>query len=374
MDPRTAARAAREAERTVRLLDSRTRTIGQDLETLGSQVHEKDVAAAAAAATAAADAALSSTQAQMAIAVEAAAAAARKVETAQTVGFWAGQAAEAKQRQWEVRTAVKRDTLPRSLAPPYLTGELGHSSSAQTFDGELLEDPRIPAAARVALNAGLDAQLVEKATAAAAAVDARAAADTLVLVQAAVAVAHHNEQDRVRRADQALVVTENKALAGTVRELAASAASASAAAGVAAVAAGHASRFLREDTALAESAVSPGRRVRPDHFKGLSATQRGAFVAEQGHQVSEKATAAAAAAAAEAAAAALLATQTATAHAVAAAADAEAAARRKTHQADLLAMAAAKAARDEADRAARRALQTPIGSGGILDGFGRSLL
>lgn len=251
----------REDLRATAMLDSRSRILYQDTAYLAAQVDEKAAAQAQRAQQEAAVVSATAAQLEAAGAVAAAVEVAKRGATAETTAILDIQRDKTLRREWDLSDPdqVRRAHLPRDTRPLYETGLRAPASSLQTFEGEFLEDPALPAARREELLHSLAGVEVERAMGRAAEAEDRArtaavigsqvrAADALTAAIAARAA----EERRATRAVNELLST---ARADTVAARAVE----DAALAVSAVARGEADPMLREDTRMAISAASPRR-------------------------------------------------------------------------------------------------------------------
>ena len=172
-------------------------------------------------------------------------------------------------------------------------------SGAQKFDGEDLDAGARRLAQTAQAAAWYAAQTAEKRARLEEARRAKAAHAELLRAQEKYQKEAADAQASARRAHAAGVAEENARAAAAKRAAAAAAAAAETEAEEAERAHNESDMFLTENPALATSALAPGRRVRPDHWKGASAAELAAVAEAQRAQRVAKAEAAAVAAAAE---------------------------------------------------------------------------
>ena len=177
------------------------------------------------------------------------------------------------------------------------------ASGAQKFDGEDLDAGARRAAQTAQAAAWYAAQTAEKRARLEEARLAKAAHADLLRAQEQYQKEAADAQAAARRAHAAGVAEENVALAAARRAARAARRDAEADAETAERSHNENDAFLTEDPMVATSALAPGRRVRPDHWKGASAAERAAVADAQRAQRAARAEADAAAAAADAIAA-----------------------------------------------------------------------
>ena len=173
-------------------------------------------------------------------------------------------------------------------------------SSAQKFDGEDLDAGARRVAQTAQAAAWYAAQTAEKEARLTEARLAKEAHKELLKAQEQYQNQAAEAQAAARRAHAASVAAENARLATSKRDAADSFKRAEFDAENAERLRNENDMFLTENPLLATSALAPGRRVRPDHWKGASAAERAAVADAQRLQRLEKAEASKAEAAAEA--------------------------------------------------------------------------
>lgn len=187
----------------------------------------------------------------MADAAEARAAAARAAARADLVSTWNVQRdVTLRQPTWSLNdpAEIRKDRLPRSVQPLYVTHEPIHASNAQVFECEVLEDPAIRKAAQAATVTALTAQTAAAAEALRQQREAEHAHETISEAARVLADAHAAETAAHAAATRRSVRASNESLAGTRHEVAVVAASTERALDDATVAFQRANPFLREDT------------------------------------------------------------------------------------------------------------------------------
>ncbi|KAF8067303.1 RIBC2 [Scenedesmus sp. PABB004] len=340
---RCAAGNTADPGRLERVLNAKQRLIGVDVAALDAQVAEK-------AARKAAERAAERSYAEATSSVAGALAAGQQ-GAAELRKDW-DREGKATTREWDLnRPDARAREAPARLgdADPRCG-----PASLQRFDGEDLEIGERTAAQREQCKAWWEGQAAAKAAAAAREAEDKqalgAAIRGLDSLQCTVA-----GQEAAARAELARQVAdanqELRALQAAKRD---AARQAELAAKLDELAAATADPWLREDPGQAASALSPAR-VRRDHWKGMSPSQRSAIQQEQLAQVEARHAAVAAAAAAEAARAAAQRDVQRAVLQQAQAADAIRRAEAAKGAAALREQMAAKAARDAAARDAARA-------------------
>jgi hypothetical protein len=266
----------REGMRLAAFLDSKRRTIGADTAALDNQVAEKAAIRCAEAEHTAATTAAARSSAAAASAIEGACKARQRAGLADTVGAWAVQRDRTLRREWDLSdpAQVRNAALPRDVRPLYETGDFGHASGLQTFNAELLDDPRIPPERRERLLRGLAAGEREAAarrsaeaaelSATASSIATSVAAAEALASRVSAAAAHARRDTRAANED----LTAHRA------ELAAMRRHEAAVAGVAHVTQEEANPWLREDTRTAVSATSPHRCVWARRGAGCTGRKR----------------------------------------------------------------------------------------------------
>ncbi|GBF98693.1 hypothetical protein Rsub_11407 [Raphidocelis subcapitata] len=265
-------------ERLERVLNAKKRLIGIDVQALGAQVEEHARQRDAQLAEESARLRLSQEVAATLDASAARAAEARAGWNRELAAFRAGAQGRAAAREWDLsRPDAKRLDSPARVGDD--DPRCG-PASMQRFDGEDLAAGARTEAQMQQARAWWDAQRAEHQAAAAAA--AAEAAERARLV------AHQDDSQRGAAAQEAAAcrraaadaAAENARLAAARAEAAARAAADEAARTAGELRATEGSAWLREDPALAASALSPAR-VRRDHWKGMTPEQRAAIRAEQ---------------------------------------------------------------------------------------------
>lgn len=273
-----AARTIREEARRERLLNAKTRTIGIDVDALDAAVMEHKQQAAAKAAE---DKAYAEYVASITAYAEDGERAAMQEDidtNIELLANWELQADKTKRMEWDLNDpdALKKEKPARVGDDDPRCGP----SSMQMFDGEDLHKSDREAALLADMVAGIEAQLREHRNAKAEAdAERRAYAEYESVLLHDVQVAELEEQ-REQLVERLRLMNENKMLARARRVRERDAAEAARKAELEQVASARNSALLTESRVLAVN-FSDSRRVRRDHYKGMSREQLAAIQAEQ---------------------------------------------------------------------------------------------
>lgn len=278
------AKAIREEARRERFLNSRTRTIGVDVDALDAQVAEHKAQAAAKAAE---DRAYAEYVAALNGMVEEGERAAMQDDIDNNVTLlanWRAQQDKTLNREWDLNDPerLKNDRPARVGDDDPRCGP----SSMQQFDGEDLHKAEREQQLLEDQIAGIEAQLADhRAAKEAQEAESRAYAEYELALLHEVEVANL-EAEREGLMERLRVVTENKMLARARRVREADEKMAAKRAEKDEVQLARESAFLTESRVMGYNFADP-RRVRRDHYKGMTQEELAAIRAEQAAQRDE---------------------------------------------------------------------------------------